>query len=238
MRRSLLLLEDDRNLGMILQEHLELNGFSVRLCTNGEDGLKAYRKGAFDLCLVDVMMPRKDGFTFARELRQHDTGLPLIFLTARAMKEDRIEGLKIGADDYVTKPFSMEELLLRIGAVLKRSGRPGQADPQPESFAIGSFTFHYPRRSLERQGKARKLTTREADLLRLLCMHFNGTLDRATALRDLWGDDTHYASRSMDVFVSRLRKYLKGDPTVEILNVHGQGVKLVVSPAPTRERAG
>lgn len=234
MKRSVLLLEDDQNLGMILQEHLEMNGFTVRLCANGEDGLKAYRAGAFDLCLVDVMMPRKDGFSFARELRQHDTALPLIFLTARAMKEDRIEGFTIGADDYVTKPFSMEELLLRIQAILKRSGKGPKAAPLRDTFSIGTYTFHYPTRVLERQGKRRKLTTREADLLRLLCANVNATLDRSAALTELWGEDSHFNSRSMDVFVSRLRKYLKDDRAVEILNVHGQGVKLVVSP--TRHR--
>jgi len=230
MKPSVLLLEDDQNLGTILEEHLTLNGFSVQRRTNGEDGLRAFRKGVFDLCLVDVMMPRRDGFSFARELRTQDADIPLIFLTARAMKEDRIEGLRIGADDYVTKPFSMEELLLRIQAVLKRTRKGPQPGVLPEVFSIGSYTFRYANRVLERSGKKRKLTTREADLLRLLCERMNATMDRKVALTELWGDDTHYASRSMDVFVSRLRKYLKDDRSVEILSVHGQGLKLVVSP--------
>lgn len=238
MKRRVLLLEDDQNLGLILQEHLELNGFVVRLCPNGEEGLKAFRVGKFDLCLVDVMMPRKDGFTFAREVRQQDQALPLIFLTARALKEDRIQGFKIGADDYVTKPFSMEELLLRIQAVLKRAGHPSPADSGEQVWAIGSYRFHYPHRVLERQGKKRKLTTREAELLRLLCVRINATLDRSTALCELWGTDSHFAGRSMDVFVSRLRKYLKDDRSVGLLNVHGQGVKLVVTSRRARGRAG
>jgi DNA-binding response OmpR family regulator len=206
-----------------------MNGFTVLLCANGEEGLKAYRAGAYDLCLVDVMMPRKDGFTFARELRQRDPDLPLIFLTARALKEDRIEGLSIGADDYVTKPFSIEELLLRIRAVLKRTGKSPRAEGSEAPISIGSFRFDYRVRVLERQGKKRKLTTREADLLRLLCINVNETLNRSAALTTLWGEDSHFNSRSMDVFVSRLRRYLKGDRSVEILNVHGEGVKLVVT---------
>jgi DNA-binding response OmpR family regulator len=150
------------------------------------------------------------------------------------MKEDRIEGFTIGADDYVTKPFSMEELLLRIQAILRRSGKGPKAAPLRDTFSIGTYTFHYPTRGLERHGKKRKLTTREADLLRLLCANVNATLDRSAALTELWGEDSHFNSRSMDVFVSRLRKYLKDDRAVEILNVHGQGVKLVVSPTRLR----
>ena len=234
MKQTVLLLEDDANLGLILQEHLELNGFGVKLCTNGEDGLAAWKKGKFDLCLVDVMMPRKDGFSFARDVRALDRDIPLIFLTARAMKEDRIEGLKIGADDYLTKPFSMEELLLRIRAVLRRSGAQA-ASEVPASFALGSFTFHPAQRALSRGKSLRRLTSRESDLLRLLCLAMNSTLDRGAALRELWGDDSYFNSRSMDVFVSRLRKYLHADPAVEIQNVSGKGLRLVVgSDAPRR----
>lgn len=229
MKRTVLLLEDDPNLGLILQEHLELNGFNVRLAVNGDEGMTAYRGGKFDLCLVDVMMPRKDGFTFAREVRQNDQRTPLIFLTARSMKEDRIEGLKIGADDYVTKPFSMEELLLRIQAVLKRTGGEKPVAPSPASFTIGVYAFDYTKRTLTRGKANRKLTAREADLLRLLCLQVNDTLDRSAALKELWGDDTYFNSRSMDVFVSKLRKYLSDDRNVEIMNVPGKGVKLVVT---------
>lgn len=229
MKRTVLLLEDDPNLGLILQEHLELNGFEAKLCVNGEEGEAAFRKGRYDLCLVDVMMPRKDGFSFARDVRAFDRETPIIFLTAKAMKEDRIEGLKIGADDYLTKPFSMEELLLRIRAVLKRSGKPEEGKSSPPEFLLGQFTFNPSKRTLRRGRTVGKLTARESDLLRLLCLHRNATLDRNAALRELWGDDSYFNSRSMDVFISRLRKHLAGDPGVEIMSVPGKGLKLVVS---------
>jgi len=228
VKNTVLLLEDDPNLGLILQEHLELNGFSVKLCVDGEAGHAAYGKGKFDLCLVDVMMPRKDGFSFARDVRAVDRETPIIFLTARAMKEDRIEGLKIGADDYLTKPFSMEELLLRIRAVLRRSGRKESENVPPGEFTLGAYTFDPVKRTLRRGRGRKKLTARESDLLRLLCLHVNTTLDRSAALCELWGDDSYFNSRSMDVFVSRLRKHLSGDPAVEIMSVPGKGLKLVV----------
>ena len=211
-----------------------MNGFGVQLCTNGEEGFAAWKKGKFDLCLVDVMMPRKDGFSFARDVRALDRDIPLIFLTARAMKEDRIEGLKIGADDYLTKPFSMEELLLRIRAVLRRSGARGGEDGAAPSFTLGAFTFDAAQRTLARGKNVRRLTSREADLLRLLCLAVNSTLDRGAALRELWGDDSYFNSRSMDVFVSRLRRYLRADPAVEIQNVTGKGLRLVVAGASPR----
>ena len=167
MKRTVLLLEDDPNLGLILQEHLELNGFEAKLCVNGEEGEAAYRKGKFDLCLVDVMMPRKDGFSFARDVRAVDRETPIIFLTAKAMKEDRIEGLKIGADDYLTKPFSMEELLLRIRAVLRRSGKQDDEKISPPEFSLGKFTFNPSKRTLRRGRTVKKLTARESQAGRL-----------------------------------------------------------------------
>jgi two-component system, OmpR family, response regulator VicR len=220
----ILLLEDDPNLGAVLEEHLEMNGFAVRRCVNGEEGESAFRAAPYDLCLVDVMMPRKDGFTFARELRARDSRTPIIFLTAKALKEDRIEGLRIGADDYITKPFSMEELLLRINAVLRRTT---PADTQGPAH-IGSFLFDREKQELRRGGKVQKLTSRETDLLSLLTAHMNTTLDRDEALRQLWGSNTFFNGRSMDVFVSKLRKYLRGDPGVAIISVHGKGFRLVV----------
>jgi two-component system, OmpR family, response regulator len=226
----ILLLEDDPNLGFILKEHLELQGFGVDLLTNGVDGMVAFRRSGFALCLVDVMMPKKDGFTFAREVRALDEYIPLIFLTARSLKEDRVEGLKIGADDYITKPFSMEELMLRIRAVLKRSHPHPAQVPVRGPFTIGSFVFAPDTRTLTREGKAEELTTRESELLAMLCAAENGVLERSTALRELWGDDTFFAGRSMDVFISRLRKRFAADPTVQIVNVHGKGFRLVVSP--------
>jgi len=205
-----------------------MNGFGVKLCVNGEEGSASYRRGKYDLCLVDVMMPRKDGFSFARDVRAVDRETPIIFLTARALKEDRIEGLKIGADDYLTKPFSMEELLLRIKAVLRRAGRREEEAAPPVAFSLGAYAFDPVKRTLSRGRSSRKLTARESDLLRLLCLHMNATLERDAALRELWGDDSYFNSRSMDVFISRLRKYLAADPGVEIMNVPGKGLRLVV----------
>lgn len=225
---KILLLEDDANLGFILQEHLEMEKYSVTLCTNGEEGSKAFRSCRYDLCLVDVMMPRKDGFAFAREIRKTDQQTPLIFLTAKSLKEDRIEGFKIGCDDYVTKPFSMEELMLRIRAVLKRAKAAPEPEPVRGSVQIGKFVFDHERQILRYKEEEKKLTSREADLLGLLCARMNNVLERDEALRTLWGNDSFFNGRSMDVFISRLRKYLQKDKKVEILNVHGKGFKLVV----------
>ena len=225
---KILLLEDDANLGFILQEHLELEGYSVTLCKNGDDGLKAFCAGNYDLCLVDVMMPKKDGFAFVREVRKTDQQTPLIFLTAKSLKEDRIEGFKIGCDDYVTKPFSMEELMLRIRAVLKRARAATEPELSTEPIPVGKYLFDHGRQMLQFKEEKKKLTSREADLLRLLCLHMNNVLERDEALRTLWGNDSFFNGRSMDVFISRLRKYLHKDKNVEILNVHGKGFKLVV----------
>jgi DNA-binding response OmpR family regulator len=228
MKRKVLLLEDDANLGLILQEHLQLNGFEVTLCKNGEEGLAAFDAGEFDLCLVDVMMPKLDGFTFARTVRSQDDNIPLIFLTAKSLKEDKIEGFKIGCDDYLTKPFSMEELMLRISAVLRRL-RPATDSAEPAEFEIGDYHFDYTRQTLSSKDVQHRLTPKEADLLRLLCLHKNQTLEREVALREIWGDESYFSGRSMDVFVSKLRKYLRDDPRVEIMGIHGKGFRLIVS---------
>ncbi|MFZ4622132.1 MAG: response regulator transcription factor [Bacteroidota bacterium] len=230
-RMKILLLEDDANLGFILTEHLEMNGFTVQHCTNGVDGSAAFRKSAFALCLVDVMMPKKDGFTFVKELRQNDEQTPVIFLTAKSLKEDRIEGLKIGADDYITKPFSMEELLLRITAILKRSHLAGSSAVIPELIAVGSFQFDV-RKSVLTYGAKKKiqLTTKESELLAVLCAHRNHVVEREQILNAVWGTDSYYSARSMDVYVSKLRKYLKTDPKVSIVNVHGKGYTLLIDP--------
>jgi DNA-binding response OmpR family regulator len=225
---TILLLEDDLNLGLMLQEHLELIGFSVHRVTDGEQGLTALKERPADLCVVDVMMPRKDGFTFVRELRQGDNHTPVIFLTARGMKEDRIEGFKIGADDYVTKPFSAEELALRIKAVLRRTMGQTDSVSAPAPITLGRYTFDGDRHILEGPYSTQKLTSREAELLQLLCDHINRTLDRSVALKALWGDDNYFNGRSMDVFISRLRRRFQDDTSVEILNVHGKGYRLVV----------
>ncbi len=232
-KARILLLEDDANLGLIVQEHLQFHDFDVRLCADGLIGMEAYMEADFDLCLVDVMMPNKDGFSFAREVRARDLKIPIIFLTAKSLKEDKIEGFKIGGDDYITKPFSVEELLLRIKAVLKRSmgtGLSGSdiAEAQTE-FDIGSYSFDYHRQILSRKKSSRRLTPRENELLHLLCLNLNQTLMRDTALKRIWGDDNYFTGRSMDVFISKLRKYLKDDPAVEIMSVHGQGFRLIVN---------
>jgi two-component system response regulator VicR len=227
-KQKILLLEDDANLGFILKEHLELNSFAVVHCSNGVEGLAAYHNNQFVLALVDIMMPKKDGFTFAREVRVHDQTTPIIFLTAKSLKEDKIEGFKIGCDDFITKPFSMEELLLRIQAVLKRSAPQSDSVTMPARFTIGKYEFDYDKQTLQINNKPQKLTTKEADLLRLLCLNMNRTLERDVALKTVWQDDSYFSGRSMDVFVSRLRKYFLDDSRVEILNVHGKGFKLVV----------
>ena len=228
-RYRVLLLEDDTNLGQIVQEHLQMQGFDVMLCVDGEDGMKAFASDRFDLCLVDIMMPRKDGFAFAREVRQRDQQTPLIFLTAKALKEDRIEGFKIGCDDYITKPFSVEELLLRIQAVLRRTAVSSATESTVTVFDIGAFRFDSNRHILKHGASEHKLTPKESDLLRLLCIKMNQTLTRDEALRDVWGDENYFSGRSMDVFISRLRKYLRADKRVEIMGIHGKGFRLIVS---------
>lgn len=223
---KLLLVEDDANLGTLLAEYLRVKGFDVELRSDGAAGLKAYSQGGFDLLLLDVMMPVKDGFTLAREIRLKDQQVPIIFLTAKSMKQDTIQGFQSGADDYLTKPFSMEELVLRVQAVLKRAKGPAGAQDQPQSYALGSYMFDVRKQLLARGGAEKKLTTKESELLRLLCLHRNGLLERRLALREIWGDDNYFNGRSMDVYIAKLRKYLKDDPEVEIINIHGQGFRL------------
>lgn len=228
-KKKILLLEDDPNLGFILSEHLEMNGFTVHLCTNGMDGTAVYQKQKPALCLVDVMMPKKDGFAFVKELRRSDQQTPVVFLTAKSLKEDRIEGLKIGADDYITKPFSMEELLLRINAVLKRSSGNVTKEQIPVQYSIGRFAFDTRTSSLQiDNGRKLTLTAKESELLSILALHLNEIVDREKILREVWGNDSYYNARSMDVYISKLRKYLKADPAVSIVNAHGKGYKLLV----------
>lgn len=223
----ILLVEDDPNLGYILRENLELQGFSVNLCSDGEQGKRAFLRSAYELCLIDVMLPAKDGFSLAREIRDLNDSIPIIFLTAKSLKEDRIEGFKIGGDDYVTKPFSMEELSLRIQAVLKRTGTalPGT---QKRFYSIGDFEFDCEQRRLRRGEEEKKLTYKEGELLKLLCVHMNTILERSIALDLIWGDDNIFNARSMDVFITKLRKYLQRDARIEIVNMHGKGFKLMV----------
>jgi len=225
--RNLLLVEDDLNLGIILKEYLEVKGYSVTHCLNGEEGSKVFGKDKFDLCILDVMMPKKDGFTLAKEIREKDEFTPIIFLTAKSMQNDKIDGFKLGADDYVTKPFSTEELLLRINAVLKRTEKPGLSKEDIKEFSIGHYQFDATRQLLMFGKEKKKLTSKENDLLKLLCIYNNDVLDRSLTLREIWKDDNYFNSRSMDVYITKLRSYLKKDKSVEIVNVHGQGFKLI-----------
>ncbi len=225
----LLLVEDDPNLGDILQEYLTLKGFNTTLCHNGLEGYEAFSKSneEYDMAILDVMMPIMDGFTLAKKIREQNTNIPIIFLTAKSMKEDKVEGFKLGGDDYMTKPFSMEELQLRINAILRRCQSQGNEQLNIEEFTIGSYTFNHVQQLLCIGGNAQKLTTKESALLRMLAENKNNVLSRSQALEKIWGDDNYFTARSMDVFITKLRKYLKKDNNVEIINVHGKGYKLV-----------
>lgn len=222
---KVLLCEDDENLGMLLREFLQAKGFNADLYPDGEKGYKAFLKGKYDLCVLDVMMPKKDGFTLAQEIRNVNSEVPIIFLTAKALKEDVLEGFKIGADDYITKPFSMEELVFRIGAILRRAK--GKKDKEITMYKLGRFTFDTQKQALIIDDKVKKLTTKESELLSLLCSHINEILERNFALKSIWVDDNYFNARSMDVYITKLRKLLKDDPTIEIINIHGKGYKLI-----------
>jgi len=226
---KILLAEDDANLGTLLQEYLEAKGYLVKLARNGKEGYDLFVKQDYDLCLLDVMMPLKDGFTLAKEIRQSNKQVPIIFLTAKSMKEDTIEGFNAGADDYITKPFSMEELMLRIQAILRRSMKTQVVDNAEVEFTIGRYKFNTSKQTLVIDENEIKLTTKEVQLLRLLVLNKNEVVDRAFTLKTIWHDDNYFNSRSMDVYITKLRKYLKHDPKVEIVNVHGKGFKLLVN---------
>lgn len=224
----ILLAEDDKNLGNILKAYLEAKGYPTVLCPDGKIAYDTFKHDKFDFCVMDIMMPVMDGFTSASKIRKIDKKIPILFLTAKAMQEDRIHGFEVGADDYLTKPFSMEELLLRIKAIMRRS----ESDMKTGSnsiFNFGKYTFEYNRQVLIFNGDENKLTSKEAELLKLLCENMNNVLDRTVALNKIWFDDSYFNARSMDVYITKLRKYLKGDPNVELINVHGVGFKLVVT---------
>lgn len=226
-KTKVLLVEDDSNLGNLLKEYLEAKGFSTVLAVNGKQGYDLFSKDKFNICILDVMMPIKDGYTLAKEIRALDTSVPIVFLTAKSMKEDAIEGFKVGADDYINKPFSMEELLLRIKAIIRRTENKNVKNSDQTVFKIGSYSFDYSHQTLTINNVSQKLTTKEADLLRLLCLNANDVLDRNFALKSIWKDDNYFNGRSMDVYIAKLRKYLKEDSKVELINVHGKGFKLM-----------
>ncbi len=223
---KILLCEDDENLGTLLCEYLIAKGYDATLCPDGEAGFKEFQKEKFDICILDVMMPKKDGFTLAQDIRQMNSQVPIIFLTARVQKEDVLEGFDKGADDYITKPFSMEELVKRVEAILRRVR--GKKNRESTMYKIGRFTFDTQKQLLTIDGKSTKLTTKENELLALLCSHANEILKRNDALRTIWIDDNYFNARSMDVYITKLRKHLKADDQIEIINIHGQGYKLIV----------
>ena len=223
----ILLCEDDPNLGKLLSDYLNAKGFETTWAQDGAEGVKAFFRGTFDFVILDVMMPRKDGFEVATEIRKESRQIPIMFLTAKSMKEDTLEGFKVGGDDYMTKPFSMEELLVRINAILRRTSSLPQAGEEITSFKIGLFDFDYNLQQLSHNGDEQRLTTKENELLFLLSRHKNGLLERSHALSSIWGDANYFNGRSMDVYIAKLRKHLKEDDRIEILNVHGKGFKLI-----------
>lgn len=227
MKTAVLLAEDDPHLGELLQDYLNAKGFEVSLAVNGEEAFDLFCSKTFSICILDVMMPKKDGFSVAKDIRLHNDRIPILFLTAKAMKEDTLKGFEVGGDDYLTKPFMMEELVLRMKAILKRSS--GQAAAETNStFTLGNYTLNIETRELQLDGIATKLTTKEAALLGLFCQHAHHAVSRTYALKMIWGEDSYFNARSMDVYITKLRKYLKDDPKVKILNLHGEGFKLIM----------
>jgi DNA-binding response OmpR family regulator len=225
---NILLVEDDPNLSMVLQDYLEMMKHDIALAQDGEEGLRAFMQANYDLCILDVMMPKKDGFTLAEEIRANNKNVPIIFLTAKSLKEDRIKGFQTGCDDYITKPFSTEELNLRIEAILRRcSNQSSQKMDEPvKNFPLGLYTFEPSNMILQGPADKRSLTRKETALLSILCKNENKLVTREYLLKEIWGDDDYFLGRSMDVFIAKLRKYLNEDPSIAITNVHGAGFKL------------
>jgi two-component system, OmpR family, response regulator len=227
MKYKVLLVEDEKNFGMVLRDYLSMNNYEVSLCENGEIGLETFKSEKFDLCIVDVMMPKKDGFTLASDIKTLNRTVPFIFLTARGMRDDMIKGYKLGADDYITKPFDSEVLLFKLKAIL---GRNTQTIPEEYQHVIGNFSFNAKLRTLKSGNGEVKLSPKEAALLNLLCQHKNDVLPREKALKQIWNDDSYFTARSMDVYIVKLRKYLSSDTNIEINNLHGNGYSLLVKP--------
>ncbi|WP_025764100.1 response regulator transcription factor [Dyadobacter tibetensis] len=225
---QILLVEDDANLGILLQEYLTDKGYPTHLATDGNEGWQAFVDQEYDLCIFDVMMPKKDGFSLAKEVRMSGRDTPIIFLTARAMKEDTLQGFRVGADDYITKPFDRQELLLRIEAILRRYKKESSPLPETQIYPIGSLSFDYAHQQLKSPEKTTKLTSKESELLLLFCQNINQPISRSFTLKTIWGDDSYFNARSMDVYITKLRKYLREDPSIQIMNLHGEGFKLMV----------
>ncbi len=223
---KILLCEDDENLGMLLREYFQAKGFDVNLMPDGEAGYQSFINEKYDICILDVMMPKKDGFTLAQDIRKVNSIVPIVFLTAKSLKEDVLEGFKIGADDYITKPFSMEEMLFRIEAIMRRTS--GKKNKNGNEFRLGKMVFDAQKQLLISEAKTVKLTTKESELLSLLVQNVNNILERNYALKTIWVEDNYFNARSMDVYITKLRKLLKDDPDVEIINIHGKGYKLII----------
>lgn len=225
---KILLAEDDASLGMLLNEYLKAKGFDVDHVKDGLEAYQSFSSTNYDLCIFDVMMPKEDGFSLAKRIRAMGSDVPIVFLTAKSVKEDIIEGFNIGADDYITKPFSMEELISRIEAIMRRVNK-GNATNEQNNYNLGIFNFDVIKQTITSNDKTHKLTTKESELLKLLCQNKNGLLERNFALKQIWQEDSYFNARSMDVYITKLRKYLKEDSSIEIINIHGKGFKLIVS---------
>ena len=225
---KVLLAEDDANLGNVLKTYLEAKGYTTVLCVNGQDAYDQFNTQNFQFCILDVMMPIKDGYTLVKDIRKLDAKIPIIILTAKSMQEDKLKGFQVGADDYITKPFSMEELMMRMQAILRRTVATGRT-PLDNLYKIGKYSFDYNRQILSINGVDNKLTSKEAELLIILCQNANEVVDRSVALNKIWKDDSYFNARSMDVYITKLRKYLKEDREIELLNVHGVGFKLIMN---------
>lgn len=224
---KILLVEDDPNFGSIMKSYLELNDFDVVLKTDGKQGLSGFQSESFDICILDVMMPEMDGFTLAKEIKKINSKVPFIFLTAKSLKEDMLEGFRTGADDYITKPFDSEVLLFKLHAILKRNHQYAENEADVNEFKVGKFQFNYNLRTLIHDNTTYQLSPKEASLLKMLCSAKDGILLRKDALEKIWGNDNYFNGRSMDVFIARLRKCLKADPSIEIANIHGNGFRII-----------
>lgn len=221
---KILVAEDDPNLATILKAYLSQKGYQVLLATDGQVALDYFKQDEVDACILDIMMPTKDGFAVAKEIRRFDKKVPIIFLSAKTLEADKLKGFEIGCDDYITKPFSMEELIARLNATLRRTFDDNK--PENNIFSIGNYTFDYNRQLLTINGEDQKLTAKECELLKMYCVNFNQLVERVTTLQKIWKDDSYFAARSMDVYITKLRKYLSKDPDIQLVNMHGIGFKL------------
>lgn len=225
---NILIAEDDENLGIILSEYLSTKGYKTSLMRDGQAAFQEFKKNTYDFCILDVMMPVMDGFALAQKIRIENEYVPILFLTAKGMKEDKLKGFELGADDYLTKPFSMEELIMRIKAITKRASTSASKKEEKSEYVLGKFKFIPGLQKLVAGKTEHKLTFKENELLKIMCQHQNEIIERSIALKRVWGDDSYYNSRSMDVYLTKLRKYLKDDPSIDILSVHGKGFKMMV----------